>query len=377
MKSLIPILLLFGPVAGLTRADTDPVKPHEKKAEESAAKVVFGAMKKFLKDENCTGTWEALTILEPGLTDMAELLRLCDANLVSDDEASRSAAYVCSKFIKAFRERDQLADLAGEKQVVVYDNYAWKNDAEFNRLSKDPGFRDYQNKQIPTYAAFMDRSEAALEPREPDQEKFKAMINRLASPNKRPELRPDEDGRDSGYPKGYDHYAQRDVWQAYLDLDHAGPVAFPQLLEHVDDDRYSMTGDGGAAELNRSVGFICRWILEKKISPFAREVAGDGDTRGAVACDTQITGPKGDPPARPSFFEHLMKDRKKAKEWLTERQTSPLRVIQQEVLQWMIAEEEKDTKKFNEVERGFLKNLLRDLKESDSHIESSRSFFAR
>jgi hypothetical protein len=72
-----------------------------------------------------------------------------------------------------------------------------------------------------------------------------------------------------------------------------------------------------------------------------------------------------------------MKDKKLAKEWVEDRQTYPLKAIQWEALEWMIAEEEKNTKKFKEVERGFLKNLLRDLKESHSHIESSRVFFSR
>ena len=374
MKSLIQIFLLFSLMTGLTRADTDPVKPHAQKAGESAAEIVFGAARTILKDEKCTNKMDILTALEPGFTEMAELLQLCDANLVSDDEVSRSAAYVCRQGINMLRGSDLLKNLAGEKQVEVHDKYEWKNDAEFNRLSKDPG---YQTKRIPTYSAFMDRALAAREQREPDQEKFKTMINRLASPNKKPGFRPDKEGRDSGYPKGYNHAAQNDVRQAYLDLDHAGPASFPQLLEHVDDDRYSMTVDGGAAEINRSVGFICRWILEKKISPFAYHVAGDGYTRGSAVDGTKVIGPKGDPPARPSFIEHLMKDRKMASEWLIERQTYSLRTIQQEVIEWIIAEEDKDTRKFGRDERSFLKNLLRDLKESDSHIESSRVFLAR
>ena len=66
-----------------------------------------------------------------------------------------------------------------------------------------------------------------------------------------------------------------------------------------------------------------------------------------------------------------------ARNWMIKCQTYPLRIIQIEVLEWMIAEEAKDTKKFEKEERDFLKNLLRDLKETDSHIESSRVFFAR
>jgi len=211
----------------------------------------------------------------------------------------------------------------------------------------------------------------------PTPEEIKMMVNRLASPNKRPGFYPDKAGREPGYPKDYDEAAQKDVWRAYRDLDDAGPAAFLQLLEHADDDRYSMTVDGGSDDINRSVGFICRWLLERKISPFAYEVAGDGYSRGSVACNTRVIGPKGDAPARPSFFDHLMKNREMAIKWIAKNQTYPLKIIQKDVLEWMIAEEGKDTRKYEKEERDFLKNLLRDLTESDSHIESSRVFFAR
>ena len=57
MKSLIQILLLFSLLTGLTRADTGPVKPHAQKVEEGAAEIVFGAVRKILKDEKCTRQW--------------------------------------------------------------------------------------------------------------------------------------------------------------------------------------------------------------------------------------------------------------------------------------------------------------------------------
>jgi hypothetical protein len=51
-------------------------------------------------------------------------------------------------------------------------------------------------------------------------------------------------------------------------------------------------------------------------------------------------------------------------------------MIQHEALEWIIAEEAKDTKKFEKQERDYLINLLRELEEERSYIESNQHFFA-
>ena len=211
----------------------------------------------------------------------------------------------------------------------------------------------------------------------PTPEQLKAMVARLASSNKKPLAYPEPGwGEEAVYPKDYDKTAQKAVWQAYHDLYKAGPAAFPQLLDHVTDDRYSLTVDQGSGDANLNVGFLCRWILEKKISPFADKVAGEGYTRGLVAVGDQVIGPKGNAPPRPSFLDHLLRDKKKATEWMIKHQSYPLWEIQQEVLEWMIAQEERDTKTFELEERTFLKNLLLEIKDGRSYIESTRTFHA-
>ena len=211
---------------------------------------------------------------------------------------------------------------------------------------------------------------------EPNVAAINSLVEQLASTNKRPTGYP-EVNQDPIYPKDYDGPAQKLVWKAYFELYQLGPAAFPQLLEHLDDKRYSLTADTGNADHNFNVGFLCRWILQNRISPFNPIVAGAGYTTGRPAFGNLVKGPRGDAPRRPDFLSDLLRDQPKAKKWMLERATFRLGSIQEEVLKWMISEESKNPKIYDVEERTALKSLLRELESSESYLESKRPFYVR
>jgi hypothetical protein len=157
MKSIMQALLALSPLTGTVCADTEPTTLPAQKTEERSAKKAFEEVKKNLKDGKFTDSVAMLMAMKEGFSDMTELLRICDTNLVSDDEISRSAAFLCGEAINALRQSGQLIKWADEKQVDAVDAYDWKNGAELNRLAEEPG---YQTKRMPSYEAFMARAAA-------------------------------------------------------------------------------------------------------------------------------------------------------------------------------------------------------------------------
>lgn len=71
-----------------------------------------------------------------------------------------------------------------------------------------------------------------------------ALIKALASPNPAPKLIKGRDGeRWYELPQGYDLGAQKRVHEAWDKLDELGFAAFPQLVQHFEDERYCTTED--------------------------------------------------------------------------------------------------------------------------------------
>jgi hypothetical protein len=207
---------------------------------------------------------------------------------------------------------------------------------------------------------------------EPTEAEIKALIEQLASPN----AAPSRQGPDAVYPKNYDNKAQAKVWEAYRKLEKLGPVSFELLAQNIDDERYSLTGDGGAADANFNVGFLCRWILEQQICPFEKTVYGEGYTRGHPQ-NRVVEGPRGKPPLRPDFISYLGKNPVQAKQWAKGARMLDLHLIQRSALEWMIAEEEKDPKTYDEVERTALKVLHREMAWSNSALHSKKWFLSK
>lgn len=157
MKVITHTLLFASALIGAVCAEPEQPSPPAKQIEENAAKKAFEAVKKNLKDEKFADSVAMLMTMKEGFSEMAEFLRLCDTNLVSEDETSRSAAFLCGEAINALHRSGQLMKWAGDKQLAVVDSYEWKNGPELNRLTEEPG---YQTKRMPSYEAFMARAAA-------------------------------------------------------------------------------------------------------------------------------------------------------------------------------------------------------------------------
>jgi hypothetical protein len=95
-----------------------------------------------------------------------------------------------------------------------------------------------------------------------DRPAIEALINKLASTNKDPNPRPARPF--VRLPKDYDYKAQQIVSDAEEKLKSMGKDAFPILIEHFNDERYSKSM---STSLLRSftVGEICQKIIENQV----------------------------------------------------------------------------------------------------------------
>jgi hypothetical protein len=93
---------------------------------------------------------------------------------------------------------------------------------------------------------------------------IESLIAQLRSPNKDPN--PKLDNR-LGIPKEYDFQAEKRVLAAQQKLIEVGKVAFPNLIEHINDKAFShsMIGTTAVLVLGRSVGQACFDIIEKQV----------------------------------------------------------------------------------------------------------------
>lgn len=178
------------------------------------------------------------------------------------------------------------------------------------------------------------------------EKEIKALIEKLASPNETPKL----DGQDAVYPPTYDRQAQIKVERAWQSLYELGLSTFPYLFQSIADKRYSYTRDGGAADVNLSVGDQCRAILKSYLQPYGHQfTAGVSDPRFV--------------PHRPSYFRNYDLDNpKSAAKWWESRKEKSLRELQIETLEWVIAEEAKRPKDYIDKEREYLSDVLKKLK---------------
>jgi hypothetical protein len=95
-----------------------------------------------------------------------------------------------------------------------------------------------------------------------------ALVESLASPNAEPQRAEPEKGNRHGFfkqfPADYDHAAQKRVLEAVDGLVKEGVAAFPELVAHMNDNRYSCTEKRPMSDSNHSVGYVCREILERQ-----------------------------------------------------------------------------------------------------------------
>lgn len=107
--------------------------------------------------------------------------------------------------------------------------------------------------------------------------KYRDLVQKLVSPNKEAETR----NRASGsvkFPDGYDIEVQKRIKAARQELHDHFDEALPYLIEALDDKRYCMTIDwaDGDAYYNKSVGFICRNVIESQLEVYRDKIGFSG-----------------------------------------------------------------------------------------------------
>ncbi|MFN7889164.1 MAG: hypothetical protein ACK5OC_02635, partial [Pirellula sp.] len=186
-----------------------------------------------------------------------------------------------------------------------------------------------------------------------DKETVDSLVARLASKNKPPKTR----GPSAVYPKGYDQEGQEDIFLAYRELCKLGPKAFPFIIPHLGDKRYSLTADGGAADVNFTVGQLCFSAIDLQLQPYKTYSRGEGDPRNR--------------PSRPHYLAKLdLRDPAKTQDWIDSLKNKTLLQLQIEVLEWVIEEESKDRTKYPAVEHDWLHETLETLKKAEEPLPS-------
>jgi hypothetical protein len=179
-------------------------------------------------------------------------------------------------------------------------------------------------------------------------QKIKKLIDQLVSPNLPPDVKSEEP--DAVYPKGYDREAQRPIDKAIEMLRAEGLVAFPVLIERLEDRRYCCTVSY-AAHVNHSVGEVCFQIMERQIDlagiRYKVRFGADGKTYYTSPCYL-VTQYGGQWPPDKAAFE----------KWWKARSQLSLRSLQIEGLEWTIKEEKKRGFANAKEEESYLKPLL-------------------
>jgi hypothetical protein len=98
-------------------------------------------------------------------------------------------------------------------------------------------------------------------------DKYKGLIEQLASPNKVPTV-VNRQNASVSFPADYDVKSQRRIEEVRQELCDHFEEALPYLIEAVDDQRYCMTirwGEGPQGYHNRSVGKICDDLIRSQL----------------------------------------------------------------------------------------------------------------
>jgi hypothetical protein len=191
--------------------------------------------------------------------------------------------------------------------------------------------------------AFLTTTGFAADDPSSDQ-RIEALIQKLVSPNKAPEMR-------FGKTEGSGDYEQNArAMGAFSQLKKLGVGAFPLLFDHLDDQRYSFTADRGDADDNWSVGRACFDIVRCQLEPFC-----------GFSVPRNETTDRG--PPRPCYAAHInLRNPASAKVWWEARKSKSLRELQIEALQWAIAEEAKTPERYSDKERTKLQRVLAKLR---------------
>lgn len=127
---------------------------------------------------------------------------------------------------------------------------------------------------------------------------------------------------------------EKAVWKAVDELMSLGPKAFPALIDHFEDERYSYTEDNTTGEriagpsVNRTVGYLCFHIVTAQVQKYVSWDEPD---------------PRDSPGYNSTVVPWVKKD---AVEWIKGRVDKPLWELQIENLSFVIEQNEKLLKDF-------------------------------
>lgn len=132
---------------------------------------------------------------------------------------------------------------------------------------------------------------------------------------------------------------EKAVWKAVDELMSLGPKAFPALIDHFEDERYSYTEDNTTGEriagpsVNRTVGYLCFHIVTAQVQKY-------------------VSWDEPDPRDSPGYYSTVVPwVRKDAVEWIKGRVDKPLWELQKENLSFVIEQNEKLLKDFDKDSR--------------------------
>jgi hypothetical protein len=153
------------------------------------------------------------------------------------------------------------------------------------------------------------------------------LVEQLASPNPEPFI---ADEYTIIYAPNYDKEAQNRIHKIRIQIEDRGLDAFPYLIEHYNDDRYSVTieTDWNACFYNKSVRSECCNIIQSQLEPL-----------GAFVIDAVHAGQK-----RPRYNFDFVYSKEEMQSWLRANKNKSLRELQIEILEWTLAEEKKQNK---------------------------------
>ena len=169
------------------------------------------------------------------------------------------------------------------------------------------------------------------------------LVTCLISPNQAPQI----PGIIAKYPANFDKAAQKEVKAAWIQLRNLAPRSFPFLFDHLSDKHYAITEDSGDLDKNYTVGFLCSDILVSYLQPDVWDHHKNGGTSFRRR------------PNQPDYIRHFRLDSpESAKKWWETRKQASLLELQIEVLEWVLAEEEKHPDKYTEKDRALVQKEL-------------------
>jgi len=152
------------------------------------------------------------------------------------------------------------------------------------------------------------------------------LIRQLQSSNRDPN--PDMNPGPIKLLRGYDLDVQQKIEMVQAKLGSLGKEAFPALIEHMNDEGYSLSIETAVVR-GLSVGEVCFLIIEQQVDPspmrYKSRTGSDGKSHSCKGY----------------FSQHLRKnrDREEMRRWWEKYQKLTLREMQIEAYEWRIASE--------------------------------------